>query len=386
MKFSLAIFAGLATSAFAATTVSQISADSKFGQELLSKARRADENGDDADADEDNTWLTGYNLKFIGCHHVAQWNADNDNNDEDAVKIESVRLARFRLCQAGSCDDNYGLGCKTSYGDYIVDMDSFLDTYMENKFEVEQANCEYYAENTCSCDNDQVDDEEACEESCFKSAGMTECFEEKYYDGDGNQVETVSMADYTVCAAFNYENNNRRQLEDADDGEGGEYYIGPYCSDNGGGIVLGMFTDEDCTNFADNYGGTSTFKTMTGKSLPYSSESIVGTKCYGCTAEQDGDDDAADEEVSEVCENLYENAGKCETKMTDRYNLNENACTYMEGVKVVNKNNVIIGGATTSNKVASAFIGIFAVSFVLLGSYVYYLKTKLDRGSINISD
>jgi len=379
MKFSLAIFASLATSALAATTVSQISAESKFGQQLLSKSRRADQAADDA-AEDDMTWITGYNLKFIGCHHVAQWNADEDN-DQDAVKVETIRLARFRLCKEGTCDENYGLGCKTSYGDYIVDMDSFLDTYMENKFEVEQANCEYYSENTCGCDNDQVDDMETCEQECFKSAGMSECYEEVYYDGDGNQVENVNIADYTVCNAFNA--GGRRKLEDGD--EGGEYYIGPYCTDNGGGIVLGMFTDEDCTNFADNYGGTSTFKAMTGRNLPYSSESVVGNKCYSCT-EEGNDDDAAEDEVSQVCGTLYEDAGKCETKMSDRYNLNENACTFMEGIKVVNKNNVIIGGATTSNKVASAFIGIFAVSFVLLGSYVYYLKTKLDRGSINLSD
>jgi len=58
----------------------------------------------------------------------------------------------------------------------------------------------------------------------------------------------------------------------------------------------------------------------------------------------------------------------------------------MKGIKITRSNGVIISGATNKNKVASAFIGIFAVSFVLLGAYVYYLKTKLDRAKINLQE
>jgi uncharacterized membrane protein (DUF485 family) len=39
-----------------------------------------------------------------------------------------------------------------------------------------------------------------------------------------------------------------------------------------------------------------------------------------------------------------------------------------------------------ANKTASVFIGMFVVSFILLSAYVYFLKTKLDRASINLSD
>jgi hypothetical protein len=35
---------------------------------------------------------------------------------------------------------------------------------------------------------------------------------------------------------------------------------------------------------------------------------------------------------------------------------------------------------------ASVFIGLFATSFVLLGGYAYYLKTKLDRAKVNIDE
>jgi uncharacterized membrane protein (DUF485 family) len=58
----------------------------------------------------------------------------------------------------------------------------------------------------------------------------------------------------------------------------------------------------------------------------------------------------------------------------------------MEGIKIVRKNGTIIQGSSTANKTASIFIGIFVVAFVLLAAYVYYLKTKLDRASINLSE
>jgi len=400
MKLSLALLATYAANALAGKTaeISEVRADSKFGMDLLSKSRRVEDNGENAE--EDMSWVTGYSLKFQGCHHIAQWNADAED-DAEAVRIETRRLARFRLCPVSSCSADLAQGCKNSYGDYIVDMDTFLQTYMANKEEVDAENCENFAASSCDCadedaygyaiQRDDAFDAEECEYQCFKNAGMSECYESRYYNAYGYQVEdgsALDVADYMQCAQFDA--GNGRKLEDGNDGGDGGYYVGPYCSDQGGKIVLGMFTDEDCTNFADDYGGVKTFESITGKSLPYGSESLVDSKCYSCA--ENGEENAygyTQYEAKETCTTLYENAGKCESGLSNAKgssNINENACTYMQGVKVTTKNNVIISGAATSNKVASAFIGIFSVSFVLLGSYVYYLKTKLDRGSINLSD
>jgi hypothetical protein len=386
MKLALALLATYATTTLATTSISEVKADSKFGMDLLSKARRADENGDD---EADATWVSGFALKFQGCHHISQWNPEA-GDDEDAVRVESKRLARFRLCPVDSCSGDSARGCSSKYGDYIIDMDIFLQTYLENKAEVEEANCEYHAQYNCNCvDNgDDAYDEEKCEYDCFKNAGMTECYEEKYYNAYGYEEEMpenmkgIDVQDYLECAGFDYDagdDANGRKLED----EGDEYFIGPYCSDSGGKIVIGMFTDDACTNFADDYGGRETYKTMTGLSLTNSQTSIVDTACYTCGQAENGY-----YETKKACETLYESAGKCESALysTLGSNTNENACTYMEGIKVTSSNHIIMSGARTSNKVASAFIGIFSVSFVLLGSYVYYLKTKLDRGSINLSD
>jgi len=377
MKFALALLASILPSSFAVESISEVKADSKFGLDLLSRARKVEE-AEEVDA----TWVSGYSLKFQGCHHIAQWNGDADE-DED-VRIMTKRLARFRLCPSDSCSDTSGAGCKNSFGDYIIDMDLFLESYMANKQEVQEEACEYYSDANCSCENNGDDqfDEQACMNTCFENAEMSQCVEddEIYYDANGNQVEKIDPNDYQECTAY----NGRRRLED-NGAYNGDFYIGPYCSDDGGKIVLGAFTDDECTDMADQYGGNVAFKTAYGLSLP--SDSLVDTSCYSCEEKNDNDNNGY--YTKEACETVYENAGKCEADLENELgssNVNNAACTYMEGIKTTRYNGIIISGASNANKVASAFIGMFTVSFVLLGSYVYYLKTKLDRGSVNLSD
>lgn len=340
--------------AMAHVEISQVKADSKFGMDLLSKAIPVEnENNNEHSPNrhlannnqqqqqqqnqEDATWVSGYSLVFQGCHQITQWNTQAEG--EEDVRIETKRLAKFRLCPSTFCN----MGCRSGYGEYIVDMDVFLQTYIENKREAEQAAGYYKAENQYNID---VDDYLYCSR----------------FDGIRNRQLANNNNQQ------NYQNNNNN-----------EYYIGPYCSDSGGKIVLGMFTDDTCTQFADDYGGVYTYKTMTGVELPNSSTSIVDTSCMSCK-DNDGGYYPKDE-----CLDLYYAAGKCE-KNLNLYNGNNNACNYLQGIKTTTRSGVIVNGRVSANRVASAFIGIFSVSFVLLGSYVYYLRTKLNRSKVLLSD
>jgi len=67
MKFALALLASILPSSFAVESISEVKADSKFGLDLLSRARKVEE-AEEVDA----TWVSGYSLKFQGCHHIAQ--------------------------------------------------------------------------------------------------------------------------------------------------------------------------------------------------------------------------------------------------------------------------------------------------------------------------
>jgi len=372
MKFAIALCLVASAVATSIGPESSFPADSKSGMNLLSKARRLDE-------EADYTFVANYDIKFQGCHHVSQWNAEVDG--EEDVRIETKRLVRFRLCPSGYCSDESGAGCKEGYGDYIVDMNEYVNAFMQMKEEYEEQKCNAYMENYCNCD--EVDDEEGCISDCLYSANMGYCVRE---EGDLDINEYLECAQYDPPEAY-YGNRRDRKLAQQEI----EYFLGPYCADQGGQIHMGLFEDDTCTNFADElgYGGATTFSSISnGKSLPYSSasKSLVDSGCWSC---KQVDENAyynayAEEEVTEFCEMVYMEAGKCETYLA--YGYNENACTYLEGIKMTRKNGIIISGTGSKNKVAGAFIGIFAVSFVLLGSYVYYLKSKLDRGRIHLSD
>mmetsp|Transcript_8436 Transcript_8436/g.20292 ORF Transcript_8436/g.20292 Transcript_8436/m.20292 type:complete len:434 (+) Transcript_8436:101-1402(+) len=397
-----------------------IKADSKLGTKLLSQARRLEDGG------VDMSWVVDYSIKFQGCHHVSQWNGDAEQDDQ--VRIQTKRLIRFRLCPTEYCSTSTSSGCSSGYGDYIIDMNEFLDVYFEAVEEQNEYTCQN-AYNNCDCQNNGADDynEDMCYYDCYNAQGVADiCMENNPYAEDGQDQQRFQIQDYADCKETNF---NNRRLEDAGNDQednadqqdaeednqednqdeqqqqqqenqnqyyeenAPEYYIGPYCAEQGGSIYLGLFYDDTCTTFADNKGGSYTYKTLTGQELPYSSKTIITNDCLSCQQVDNGDNNNNNNNngygVSEVCGQIYEEAGKCEKQLYSAGVVaypNENACNYIKGIKVVRKDGIITQVGSKADKTASIFIGIFVVAFVLLAAYVYYLKTKLDRVSINLAE
>jgi len=320
--------------------------------------------------------------------HISQWNDEADG--EEDVRIATKRLVRFRLCPSDFCDS--GSGCSSGYGDYIIDMNTYLSAWFEAKQTYQEFKCEYLQENVCYCeDGDDNYSEEMCLWDCYASHNMAGvCMDENPYNGDDQAEEAFQLEDYMECAQANF--GNRRELANNNYEWDGNYYVGPYCANQGGAIYLGMFTDDTCTTFADSAGGREMYYSMTGTNLPYGQTNVIDMDCMSCKEPQENNNDGNDaedaDEVSEVCEAVYQTAGKCEANLPygTVYSPNNNACNYMEGIKIVRKDGTVVTAEAKANKTASVFIGVFVVAFVLLSAYVYYLKTKLDRASINLSE
>jgi hypothetical protein len=275
-------------------------------------------------------------------------------------------------------------------------MNIFLESYYDAAATYNEWKCETIA-NACDCEDDDGKgddfDRDICEYECYVDAGAVSlCSENNPYNDDDQENEKFDLADYVECSQAEFNNNDERRLEEEEEIA---YYLGPYCSEQGGAIYMGMFTDESCTAFADGNGGATTYNSLAGESLPYSTLSVITMDCFSCKEPEDADEnndgnDGEDEDqVIEMCEQIYEQAGKCETGLEATgyvAEANENACNYIAGIKVIRKNGIITQIGSKANKTASIFIGIFVVAFVLLAAYVYYLKTKLDRASINLSE
>jgi len=360
-----------------------IKVNSDLGGKVMTHARQLDED------EVDFSWVENYSIKFQGCHHISQWNQDAE--DDEDVRIATKRLVRFRLCPSDECTQQSAGGCSSGYGDYVIDMNIFLESYIDSIEQYNEAKCEYL-ENMSGCgNNDDGNNYDYCVYDYYVAKGMEDvCAEENPYnaDDDAEQAEQFEIAEYVECAEIEFEDDedNRRKL---DEEEEVQYYLGPYCAEQGGAIYLGMFTDDTCSTFADEYGGLETYYSKAKEELPFGSSNIVSMDCYKCQEPEaqfnyDGDDQEDEDGVSEFCEAVYEEAGKCEANI--EYGENYNACTYIQGIQVIRKNGIIVSTGSKANKTASIFIGVFVVAFVLLSAYVYYLKTKLDRATINLAE
>eukprot|EP00542_Grammatophora_oceanica_P008937 CAMPEP_0194039138 /NCGR_PEP_ID=MMETSP0009_2-20130614/11302_1 /TAXON_ID=210454 /ORGANISM="Grammatophora oceanica, Strain CCMP 410" /LENGTH=375 /DNA_ID=CAMNT_0038681877 /DNA_START=149 /DNA_END=1276 /DNA_ORIENTATION=+ len=344
------------------TAAVNLKANSKFGKHLLAQSHRVlEQNGQQMDAD----FVADYSIKFQGCHHVSQWNGDVD--DEDDVRIRTKRLVRFRLCPSDSCQNSRSAGCTSKYGDYVVDLNTFVYSYMEalaDEGEQLCADAKYECQSNCN----QGEDED-CMTACYEDMDVEFCFA----DNQAAQNDGFDVNDYVACAEFELGGDGRRRLNDD-----AAYYLGPYCADQGGEIHMGLFTDDTCTTFAGS--GESTFYDAMGYELPFSDISMISTRCLMCGA-SDGD---GNYELKEVCDDIYQVSGKCETKMSVEYP-NESACTYIEGIKIIREDGVIRTSAVKKSKAAAVCIGLFLTVAVLLAGYVYYLRTKLGRAKINLA-
>jgi hypothetical protein len=341
----------------------RFSANSAAGRSLLAQSRELNNNNNNNNNNNDNSkyfdsdFVSGYSVKFQGCHHVQQWN--NEANDESEVRIKTKRLVRYRLCPYESCSSTKSAGCTSKYGDYVVDMNTFVDSYLEA---MEEEKGEICQEAASECDQQcNGGEDSSCMQACYKGFELSVCLN----DDAGNKQFNVQ--EYVDCAKYNF---GGRRLDNNDNIQ---YYIGPYCAAQGGEIHLGLFTDDTCTTAAQN--GDSKFYSANGYNLPYSSSSIISTRCMSCGTT----DSYGATSVSDFCQNIYSLSGKCETKMSIDYP-NESACSYVEGIKIIREDGVIRTSTTKKSKAAAVCIGMFLTVAVLLAGYVYYLRTsKLYR-------
>uniref|UniRef100_A0A7S2VAE3 Uncharacterized protein n=1 Tax=Entomoneis paludosa TaxID=265537 RepID=A0A7S2VAE3_9STRA len=415
-------------------TPGDISADSELGEKILSKARRVN---DQAEADagnyyyEDNgyyyggvnynpnnanngqganqeaeaqwymnwqlagsKWLKGYAIKFQGCYDTYKWNYEAE--DAEDVRLKVQHLVRFRLCPIEYCGTNSQNGCRNNYGEYIIDLDTFLESYIAAK-EVYLEWQEQVAYDQEWAEGEYAEGEEEGEwnynaEADFDLETYMYCQDSgiQMQAGDYAQVYGYEMGDNED---YNYNGQDNNWNGD------GNYYIGPYCGSQGGTINMGFFKDEDCTIPADKNGGAEMYLALTGSYLPFSDRSLIEYDCFACR-EPDynnnaGDDADDDDDISDVCEVAYLKSGKCEQNLPKwAFNAykqkNNDACNYIDGVKVIRDDGSIITtnrkspGHLGTKRAGAIMVLLFGSAFAGLSYYVYHLKNKFERASIEI--
>lgn len=264
---------------------------------------------EDADAEFDYD-LSGYSVRFGKCQHVKTF-SDEVAQDEDSTTVFAMKhFVLFRMCpsdQCASCDENYG--------EYVVEVNQYLENMAEFYRDLFEAQCEY-------CDDGCVDtdDDKAANNNNNNNNGdvptcdfCDDC--DKYENME--DYNYVDAADYIECQELDIAENDAD--DGGDDDEDLQLYVGPRCSADGSRIVLDVFSDENCWELYEQ--GGADVETLLGKQISYqflkSSYSTSAENCVSCSEDDNIDDDKDNQDednVFEMCENIYEMSAKCETK------------------------------------------------------------------------
>ena len=220
-------------------TTGDTPASSRLGSRILSSARLLD--GGNADY----TWITNYSIKFHTCVTTTDYyggyfggdgdnnnnnenynyynNGNDDNNRANWNGVYEQRLVHFKLCPAESCTTS----C-TNGADYVINMNLFVQAYVESKMTSQEYNCEMVREN-CYCDD--ANDDQMCQYACFQNAGLDYCEEEQ--DGGFDLAEAAECVEMEVDedAAAYYQ---QQQYVDNNNNNNGNYnYNNNNNNDNG---------------------------------------------------------------------------------------------------------------------------------------------------------
>lgn len=345
------------------------------------------DDGEEEDEEYDATQhISSYSIQFQGCHHIQQWN--NQDYYDDDIRIKTKRLVRFRLVPYDQCRTlppwssvfetaQQSVGKYKDYGEYIVDLNTFVDAYVQAKVE----------ENEALCGN--------CQDGCYYAGGDDDASSSQYsscmsacYQENGCDENVEQVLDYTECAAYdNYVGDDYA----GDDADEREYYFGPYCAHQGGEIRMNLFSDETCSTLVKCNGGRTQghncYRQKYGKELPFTKKSIVQDACYACSSNyrdlesyEDGDINYENYDFGyarDVCENVYTPSGKCEAYMSKGTGV-DNACSYISSLRIGVTNDGYAVGIKRS-LAADAAMSVLAIGTVVIGMYIYYLKHLLGK-------
>uniref|UniRef100_A0A7S3Q0N2 Uncharacterized protein n=1 Tax=Chaetoceros debilis TaxID=122233 RepID=A0A7S3Q0N2_9STRA len=333
--------------------------------------------------------LNDFSIKYAGCSSLTSFYIPEDGNNDDGDgaaqnPFTANNYVSYRLCPSETCQDNSWSGCKSEYGEYMMDMSEFLATqqdYVDEEFEAYCtycANCVYfdnwysgwnysqYDEEVHGCDlydecedyNDYCSDEareEAEEELGYNYEDFLECTAVDVnlgYYGAGDD-DRFSDMQANMSAAYGYDGDSDYSMTTG--------YIGPHC-DNGI-IGIGLFSDEYCTNYVGNK--FDIFNVTEYEMEAATIDNIyVPDGCHTCAGENimnsqwyipENDRDAEDyqeynqqmeegyyeNESSEVCYNMYTQSAKCHSHLTDEFPIElsddelsgqEASCNFIEDV------------------------------------------------------
>jgi hypothetical protein len=415
MKFFAAVaflIAAVFANPFAPATNKRAAAQAKYVSSLVSRATPT-KNSQIRKLEEYEINLAPYSVKFEMCQFVKTYSdelagQDNKNNNNIDTVLATKRFVLFRLCP-DDCSS-----CSSGFGEYLVDLDSYLQYTVEYYQDLQEEMCKY------------------CDENCYQAANEEQAAAEEGEAAEGEEGEEAEgggrrlqyNVDCTTCLEEcdkieNMEANGYmdaseflecQMIYDPEDDNKAALYAGPMCANGGSKIKIGVFTDENCMILDASKEVDDYLVSNDGVSMKLSHALLKSTytdTCISCTEPEDANqnnngNDANDaDQVIEMCEKLYDEAAKCETRngftvgyanyqgYENQLAQEEVVCDFMQSLKsgtYDEEGEIIISGSSTSKRGKSTTGGQkFALTFFILGTlglavYAAVLHSKLVKG------
>jgi len=397
MKFVLAsLLLGAATAAtnpFVAK--SKNNAAAAYTSKLVAGARRLN----DAEEEEYQVDISGYAIKFEKCQFVRAYTDEMAEDEEAGTVLATQRFVVFKLCPNNSCGS-----CNYNYGEYMVDLETYLEATVEYQQELQEEMCNMCDENCAQEEEEEQEDGrrklavdcDSCVDECEKIENM----EENGY---------VDATEFLEC----------QQIYEPEDDSAVGLWAGPMCASSGSKIKIGVFEDENCNNVDNSKNVDDYLVDGDGYQIKLSHallKTVYSDTCISCLVveeeEENEDEDENDNneeeeekepEVTEICQQLYEGAAKCEKAHGfddgfadyDEYAnqlANEDVvCDFIASIKsgtYQDNGEISLYGNSKNTRGADSTTGgqKFALTFFILGSvalgaYAFMLHSKLSKGS-----
>lgn len=419
-----AIFAALATSAMASSPFAPAQSANNGKAAMMSnllrnavptknsQIRRLDGN------EEYQVDLSGYSLKFMKCQFVKAYDDELAEQEDIDTVLGTKRFVIFRLCPQGSCS-----ACNYGYGEYLAPMDEYLEAVVEYRQEEQQEYCNT-CEETCEAEQEEANNDGQEEEQQAEEGGERRLTKNKFSRKLTDDCDTCT----DICEKIeNMEENyyidateflNCQQIYDGGDDDNKDanvLYAGPMCASSGQKIKIGVFTDEECMFLDDSKDVENYLADGDGVQMKLS-HALLKTvyddeDCISCLVPEEEDEnqdnnnnqEEKEAEVQEVCQQLYEQAGKCEKvhgfdngyadydEYANQAANEEIVCDFISSIKsgtYSQTGEIQVGGGTRYAAGSGSTTGgqKFALTFFILGTvglavYSAMLHTNLTKNS-----
>jgi len=332
--------------------------------------------------------LSIYEVKFQQCQFVKAYDDELAQEEESKTVLGVKRFVVFRLCPANNC-----ASCAYDFGEYIVDMDTYLEAATESLLEDREGMCGL-CEEVCYADDDATKNAGADYVDCDSCVDYCAYFENM--DDNGKYMESYLMAE---C----------QQVYESDDGT--EIYAGAICSNSGATIKIGAFSDQYCSQTKNSINIENYLENGLAFDDDILAKVVDVDSCVSCIAQEweipeqndqnDQNDEEEEVEVNEMCQTLYEASAKCESKYgfdnwwkdyedyANQYVQEDLVCDFISSLGNGNYDEdgeIILSGSSSSGGGLGATGGqkfaltVFVLSTVGLAVYGASLHSQLTKG------